>query len=33
VKNIRRKLEPVPARPRYLLTVYGVGYRVADPES
>jgi len=33
VKNIRRKLEPEPARPRYLLTVYGVGYRVADPES
>ncbi len=32
VKNIRRKLEPDPARPRYLLTVYGVGYRVADPE-
>jgi two-component system alkaline phosphatase synthesis response regulator PhoP len=32
VKNIRRKLEPQPARPRYLLTVYGVGYRVADPE-
>ena len=24
VKNIRRKLEPDPARPRYLLTVYGV---------
>lgn len=32
VKNIRRKLEPEPGRPRYLLTVYGVGYRVADPE-
>jgi two-component system alkaline phosphatase synthesis response regulator PhoP len=32
VKNIRRKIEPQPARPRYLLTVYGVGYRVADPE-
>jgi DNA-binding response OmpR family regulator len=32
VKNIRRKLEPDPARPRYLLTVYGVGYRVAEPE-
>jgi two-component system alkaline phosphatase synthesis response regulator PhoP len=31
VKNIRRKLEPDPARPRYLLTVYGVGYRVAEP--
>jgi len=32
VKNIRRKLEPDPRRPRYLLTVYGVGYRVAEPE-
>ena len=32
VKNIRRKLEPDPARPRYVLTVYGVGYRVAEAE-
>jgi DNA-binding response OmpR family regulator len=31
VKNIRRKLEPDPARPRYLVTVYGVGYRIAEP--
>ncbi len=30
VKNIRRKLEPEPGRPRYVLTVYGVGYRFAD---
>ncbi len=30
VKNIRRKLEPAPRAPRYLLTVYGVGYRLAD---
>ncbi len=30
VKNIRRKLESDPRRPRYLLTVYGVGYRLAD---
>jgi len=30
VKNIRRKLEPDPHQPRYLLTVYGVGYRLAD---
>ena len=30
VKNIRRKVEPVPSRPRYLLTVHGVGYRFAD---
>ena len=32
VKNIRRKLEPEPHRPRYVLTVYGMGYRVAEPE-
>ena len=30
VKNLRRKLEPDPRSPRYLLTVYGVGYRLAD---
>jgi two-component system, OmpR family, alkaline phosphatase synthesis response regulator PhoP len=30
VKNIRRKLEPEPHAPRFLLTVYGVGYRLAD---
>ncbi len=30
VKNIRRKLEPEPHAPRYLLTVHGVGYRLAD---
>jgi DNA-binding response OmpR family regulator len=30
VKNIRRKLEPDPRAPRHLLTVYGVGYRLAE---
>lgn len=30
VKNIRRKLEPAPRSPRYILTVYGVGYRLAE---
>ena len=30
VKNIRRKLEPDPHNPRYLLTVYGAGYKFAD---
>jgi two-component system alkaline phosphatase synthesis response regulator PhoP len=30
IKNIRRKLEPDPRRPRYLLTVHGVGYKLAD---
>ena len=30
VKNLRRKLEPDQRKPRYILTVYGVGYRFAD---
>ena len=30
IKNIRRKLEPDPRQPRYLLTVHSVGYRFAD---
>lgn len=30
IKNIRRKLEPEPQRPRYLITVHGVGYKLAD---
>ncbi|MBF8290981.1 MAG: Response regulator transcription factor [Chloroflexi bacterium] len=30
VKNLRRKLEPEPRVPRYILTVHGVGYRFAD---
>jgi DNA-binding response OmpR family regulator len=33
IKNIRRKLEPDPARPRFVETVYGVGYRVAEAEA
>jgi two-component system, OmpR family, alkaline phosphatase synthesis response regulator PhoP len=30
VKNIRRKIEPEPGSPRYVVTVHGVGYRFAD---
>ncbi len=30
VKNVRRKLEPDPRQPRYLQTVYGVGYQFVD---
>ena len=30
IKNIRRKLEPDPRQPRYIQTVYGVGYRFTD---
>ncbi len=31
VKNIRRKIEADPRHPRYVLTVYGVGYKCAEP--
>jgi len=30
VKNIRRKLEPDPRTPRYVLSVYGIGYKFSD---
>jgi DNA-binding response OmpR family regulator len=30
IKNIRRKIEPDPRRPRYIQTVYGVGYRFGE---
>jgi two-component system alkaline phosphatase synthesis response regulator PhoP len=30
IKNLRRKIEADPHQPRYLLTVYGVGYRLAE---
>ena len=30
IKNIRRKIEPNPRQPRYIFTVYGVGYKFAD---
>ena len=32
MKQLRAKLEPDPARPRWLLTETGVGYRLAQPE-
>jgi two-component system KDP operon response regulator KdpE len=32
VSHLRRKIEPDPARPRYLLTQPGVGYRLVAPE-
>ncbi len=30
IKNLRKKLEPDPRQPRYILTVYGAGYRFAE---
>ena len=30
VKNLRRKVEPDPRHPRYVLTAHGVGYRFTD---
>ncbi len=30
IKNLRRKIEPDPREPRYVLTVYGVGYKFND---
>ena len=30
IKNLRRKIEPDPRRPEYVLTVYGVGYKFSD---
>lgn len=30
IKNIRQKIEPDPHAPRYILTVYGAGYKFAD---
>jgi len=32
VKNLRRKIEPDPQAPRYIETVFGVGYRLAAPD-
>ena len=33
IKNIRKKIEPDARKPRYLLTVFGVGYRFAEPSA
>ncbi len=33
IKNLRRKLEPDPGAPRYVLTVFGVGYKFAEEET
>ncbi|MFC1981189.1 response regulator [Chloroflexota bacterium] len=30
IKNLRKKIEPDPEHPRYIITVYGVGYKLED---
>jgi len=30
IKNLRRKIEPVPKKPRYILTVYRAGYKLVE---
>lgn len=30
IKNLRRKLEPEPSNPHYVVTVFGVGYKFAE---
>ena len=31
INRLRSKIEPDPSRPRYVVTVWGVGYRLGDP--
>ena len=33
IRNLRRKLEPDDAAPRYVRTVHGVGYALAEPDT
>jgi two-component system alkaline phosphatase synthesis response regulator PhoP len=30
IKNLRRKIEPAPRHPEYLLTVHGIGYKMRE---
>ena len=32
INRLRNKVEPEPSRPRYICTVWGVGYRFAEPD-
>ena len=32
VRQLRHKIEPDPARPRYILTETGIGYRLRSPD-
>ena len=33
IKNLRKKIEPDPDNPRYIVTVYGVGYKLEENQS
>jgi DNA-binding response OmpR family regulator len=33
IRNLRAKIEPNPAQPRYIETVFGVGYRFSDEDT
>ncbi len=33
IMKLRRKIEHDPRRPRHLLTVYGIGYKLVDPKA
>ncbi len=33
IKNLRHKIEPDPKTPRYILTVYGIGYKFCDEKA
>ncbi len=32
IKNLRKKIEPEPEKPIYIITVYGVGYKLEKPK-
>lgn len=32
IKNLRKKIEPDPEHPRYIITVYGVGYKLEEKQ-
>jgi DNA-binding response OmpR family regulator len=32
IKNLRQKLEPYPAKPRYIKTIFGVGYKFSPEQ-